>query len=56
MNQPVIGYPIFQKTGSHLSKSYGKDVIPLSIYEPNEMAHDETPHLAIHIIKLYGHD
>ena len=45
---------MFQKTRSHLPKSYGKYVIPLRTYEPNELACDETPHLAIHIIKLYG--
>ena len=51
MSQPVIGSPIFQKIGSHLPILYGKDVIPLSTYEPNELARDKIPHLAIHIIK-----
>jgi len=47
----VIGSPIFQKTGNHLPILYGKDVIPLSTYEPNDLAHDETPHLVIHMIR-----
>ena len=51
MSQPVIGSPIFQRTGSHLPILNGKDAIPLSTYEPNELAHDETPHLVIHMIK-----
>ena len=51
MSRPMIRSPIFQKTGSQTPILYGKDVIPLSTYEPNELAHDETPHLALHIIK-----
>ena len=51
MSRLGIGSPIFQKTGSQLPIVYGKDVIPLSTYEHNELAHDETPHLAIHMIK-----
>ena len=38
---------------------YGEDVIPPSTYEPSGMAHDETPHPAIHnnkIIFLHDHD
>ena len=51
MSQPVIGSPVLPKTRSHLPVLYDKDVIPLRTYEPNELARDETPHLAIHIIK-----
>ena len=51
MSRTMIGSPIFQQTGSHLPVSHGKDVTPLRTYDPNELAHDETPHLAIHIIK-----
>ena len=47
----MIGSPIFQRTKIHLPILNGKDVIPLSTYEPNELAHDETPHLVIHMIK-----
>ena len=51
MSRPVIGSPIFQRTGNHLPMLNGKDVIPLSTHEPNKLPHDETPHLVIHTIK-----
>ena len=51
MSRPVIGYPIFQRTGSHIPILNGKYVIPLSTYEPNKIAHDETPHIVIHMTK-----
>ena len=51
MKKPVIGSPIFQRTGIHLPILNGKDLIPLSTYELNELAHDETPHIVIHMIK-----
>ena len=46
----MIGYPISQRIGSHLPILNGKYFIPLSTYEPNKLARDETPHLVIHII------